>query len=166
VLRSDGEREVFLATSGGRGIRFSETNVRAMGRTASGVKGITLRDGDYVVGATVADGQVLLVSENGLGKCTPLEECRGQNRGGKGIIIYKPTTRSGQVVGVAAVQENDELMLINSEGVIIRIKVADISTQGRYASGVKLINMSEGVTVVGMAKILESQIDEPEKIDE
>jgi len=158
VLRSDGDREIFLATAGGRGIRFAETNVRAMGRAASGVRGITLREGDYVIGATVADGQVLLVSENGLGKCTPLEECRGQNRGGKGIIIYKPSARSGSVVGVAAVQENDELMLINSEGVIIRIRVADISTQGRYASGVKLINMGEGVTVVGMAKIAESII--------
>ncbi|MCL2360279.1 MAG: DNA gyrase subunit A [Defluviitaleaceae bacterium] len=160
VLRSDGNREVFIATSGGRGIRFAETNVRSMGRMATGVKGITLRADDYVVGATVADGQVLLVSENGLGKCTPLEECRGQNRGGKGIIIYKPSSRSGPVVGVAAVNENDELMLINSEGVIIRIRVADISTQGRYASGVKLINMGEGVTVVGMAKIAESEQEE------
>jgi len=157
VLRSDGQREVFLATAGGRGIRFAETNVRSMGRMATGVKGINLREGDHVVGATVADGQVLLVSANGLGKCTPLEECRGQNRGGKGIIIYKPTARSGAVVGIAAVHDNDELMLINSEGVIIRIRVADISTQGRYASGVKLINMDDGVTVVGMALIGESE---------
>jgi len=166
VLRSDGEREVFLATAGGRGIRFAETNVRAMGRTAAGVKGITLRAGDSNVGATVADGQVLLVSANGLGKCTPLEDCRGQNRGGKGIIIYKPSPRSGPVVGVAAVHDNDELMLINSEGVIIRIRVADISTQGRYASGVKLINMAEGVTVVGMAKIDESIVSEVEDVVE
>ena len=169
VLRSDGEREVFLATAGGRGIRFAETNVRAMGRMATGVRGINLREGDYVVGATVADGQVLLVSSNGLGKCTPLESCRGQNRGGKGIIIYKPNQRSGPVVGVAAVHDNDELMLINSEGVIIRIKVTDISTQGRYASGVKLINMNDGVTVVGMAKIDEGfgggESGEPEESD-
>ncbi|MCL2527612.1 MAG: DNA gyrase subunit A [Defluviitaleaceae bacterium] len=158
VLRSDGEREVFLATAGGRGIRFAETNVRAMGRMASGVRAINLREDDHVVGATVADGQVLLVSANGLGKCTPLEDCRGQNRGGKGIIIYKLNQRSGPVVGVAAVHDNDELMLINSEGVIIRIKVTDISTQGRYASGVKLINMNDGVTVVGMAKIDESMV--------
>jgi len=166
VLRSDGEREVFLATAGGRGIRFAETNVRSMGRMATGVKGINLREGDHVVGATVADGQVLLVSANGLGKCTPLEECRGQNRGGKGIIIYKPTARSGPVVGVAAVHDNDELMLINSEGVIIRIRVADISTQGRYASGVKLINMGDGVTVVGMAKIGESESGEGQELNE
>jgi len=164
VLRSDGEREVFLATAGGRGIRFAETDVRSMGRTAVGVRAMKLREDDYVVGATVADGQVLLVSANGLGKCTPLEDCRGQNRGGKGIIIYKPTARSGPVVGVAAVHDNDELMLINSEGVIIRIRVADISTQGRYASGVKLINMSDGVTVVGMAKIAESE--SPEETEE
>jgi len=157
VLRSDGEREVFLATACGYGIRFAETNVRAMGRTAVGVRAMRLRDGDHIIGATVADGQVLLVSANGLGKCTRLEEYRGQNRGGKGVIVYKPSPRSGPVVGVAAVHENDELMLINSEGVIIRIRVADISTQGRYASGVKLINMKDGVTVVGMAKIAEGE---------
>ncbi|MCL2571896.1 MAG: DNA gyrase subunit A [Defluviitaleaceae bacterium] len=160
VLRSDGAREVFLATAGGRGIRFAETDVRSMGRAAVGVRGMRLREEDHIIGATVADGQVLLVSANGLGKCTPLEDCRGQNRGGKGIIIYKPSPKSGPVVGIAAVHENDELMLINSEGVIIRIRVADISTQGRYASGVKLINMDDGVTVVGMAKIAESEAEE------
>jgi len=162
VLRTDGQREVFLATAKGRGIRFTETDVRSMGRSATGVKGITLREEDYVIGATVADGQVLMVSANGLGKCTLLEEYRGQNRGGKGLIAYKCTDRSGLVVGVAAVHENDELMIINSEGVIIRIRVADISTKGRNASGVKLINMHDGVTVVGMAKIAESEAEEPD----
>ena len=158
VLRSDGEKEVFLATAGGRGIRFHETNVRSMGRGATGVRAMKLREGDHVVGATMADGQVLLVSANGIGKCTLVEDCRGQNRGGYGIIVYKPNERTGPVVGIESVQENDEFMLINSEGVIIRIRVADISTKGRYAIGVKLINMGDGVTVVGMAKIPEGYI--------
>jgi len=158
VLRSDGEKEVFLATAGGRGIRFHETDVRSTGRSAIGVRAMKLRPSDHIVGATMADGQVLLVSANGIGKCTPLADCRGQNRGGFGIIVYKPNERTGPVIGIESVQENDELMLINSEGVIIRIRVADISTYGRYASGVKLINMSEGVTVVGMAKIPEEYV--------
>jgi len=162
VLRSDGEKEVFLATAGGRGIRFHETNVRSMGRGATGVRAMKLRADDHVVGATMADGQVLLVSANGIGKCTLVEDCRGQNRGGYGIIIYKPNERTGPVVGIESVQENDEFMLINSEGVIIRIRVADISTKGRYAIGVKLINMGEGVTVVGMAKIPEGYISDSE----
>ena len=153
VLRSDGQKEVFLATAGGRGIRFSETDVRPVGRTAMGVRGMRLREDDHIVGATLADGQVLLVSANGIGKCTPLDACRGQNRGGYGIIVYKPNERTGPVVGIESVCDNDELMLINSEGVIIRMRVSDISTYGRYAAGVKLINMNEGVTVVGMAKI-------------
>jgi len=166
VLRSDGEKEVFLATAGGRGIRFHETNVRSMGRSAVGVRAMKLREGDHIVGATMADGQVLLVSANGIGKCTPLADCRGQNRGGFGIIVYKPNERTGPVIGIESVNENDELMLINSEGVIIRIRVADISTYGRYASGVKLINMSEGVTVVGMAKIPEEYVSDNEDNDD
>jgi len=160
VLRSDGEKEVFLATAGGRGIRFHETDVRSMGRGATGVRAMKLREGDNVVGATLADGQVLLVSANGIGKCTLVEDCRGQNRGGFGIIVYKPNEKTGPLVGIESVQENDEFMLINSEGVIIRIRVADISTKGRYAVGVKLINMGEGVTVVGMAKIPEEYVTE------
>ena len=155
VLRTDGKRELFIATKFGRGIRFSEEQVRSMGRTAAGVRGMRLREGDKIIGATIANGQVLLVSSEGFGKCTPTEDCRGQNRGGKGIIIYKPTERTGTLVGIEAVQENDGLMLINSEGVIIRIRVADISVQGRYASGVKLINMDDGTHVVSIAKITE-----------
>jgi len=160
ALRSDGNREIFMATACGRGIRFAESDVRVTGRGAFGVRGMKLRVGDKIVGATMADGQVLLVSENGIGKCIPLESCRGQGRAGLGIIVYKLTERSGPVIGVEAVHENDELMLINSEGVIIRMRVADISVQGRYASGVKLINMNDGVTVVGMAKIPESYVGE------
>jgi len=165
VLRSDGERELFLATCQGRGIRFNENQVRPSGRMAMGVRGMKLRSNDKIVGATVADGQVLLVSANGYGKCTPLEDCRGQNRAGMGIIVYKPSEKTGQVMGIEAVSENDGLMLINSEGIIIRIRVADISVRGRFASGVKLINMAEGVTVVSMAKITDDDHDDDETIE-
>ena len=139
-----------------------------MGRTASGVRGIKLREGDEVVGATLYHApkdsvdedidhtnaeQVLLVSAKGVGKCIRPEDCRDQSRGGYGIIIYKCGERTGPLVGISTVSERDGLMIINSEGVIIRIRVADISVQGRYASGVKLINMAEGTTVVALAKI-------------
>ncbi|MCL1863844.1 MAG: DNA gyrase subunit A [Defluviitaleaceae bacterium] len=153
VLRSDGDRELFLATKEGRGIRFHESQARAVGRTAMGVRGMKLRENDEIIGSTVADGQVLLVAANGYGKVTPVEAFRGQNRGGFGVIIYKTTEKAGDLVGIEAVQENDGLMLINSEGVVIRIRIADISVQGRYASGVKLINMADESTVVSIAKI-------------
>jgi DNA gyrase subunit A len=153
VLHSDGERELFLATEGGMGIRFNENAVRSSGRTSIGVRGMRLKENDYIIGATVADGQVLLVSSRGYGKCTPLDSCRGTNRGGKGMIIYKPSEKAGKLLGIEAVAQNDQLMIINSEGVIIRIRVSDISVQGRYAGGVKLINMDEGIMVVSIAKI-------------
>ena len=155
VLRTDGKREIFIATKLGRGIRFNEEQVRPSGRAAMGVKGMKLKEGDRIVGATTAEGQVLLVSSEGFGKCTPTDDCRGTNRGGMGVIIYRPTERTGTLVGIEAVTENDGLMLINSEGVIIRIKVSDVSVQGRYASGVKLINMDDGTHVVSIAKITE-----------
>ncbi|MCL2048509.1 MAG: DNA gyrase subunit A [Defluviitaleaceae bacterium] len=153
ILRSDGEREIFLGTKEGRGIRFSEKQAREVGRVAMGVRGMKLRENDEIIGATVADGQVLLVAANGYGKVTPLEDFRGQNRGGYGVIIYKVSPKSGTLVGIEAVNENDGLIIINSEGVIIRIRIADISVQGRYASGVKLINMQGDTTVVSIAKI-------------
>jgi DNA gyrase subunit A len=159
VLPSDGRCELFLATESGMGIRFPETDVRPMGRTASGVKGMSVRDGDHIVGASAADGYVLFVTENGYGKCTPVSECRNQHRGGSGIIIYKPNERTGPVMDVCAVTQSDEVMLINSDGVIIRIRVADISVQGRYAQGVKLINMGDGVTVKGIAKIKDGAVN-------
>jgi DNA gyrase subunit A len=164
VLPSDGRCELFLATESGMGIRFPETDVRPMGRTASGVKGMSVKEGDHIVGASAADGFVLFVTENGYGKCTPVSECRNQHRGGSGIIIYKPNERTGPVMDVCAVTQADEVMLINSDGVIIRIRVADISVQGRYAQGVKLINMGEGVTVKGVAKIKDGAVngDDPE----
>ena len=167
VLRSDGNRELFLATQEGRGIRFHEEQIRAsVHRGGKGVNGIKLREDDQVVGATVADGQVLLVSSKGYGKCTLVEDCRGQSRAGKGIIVYKPSENTGKVIGIESATENDGLILINSNGVIIRIRVADIRTVGRYAKGVKLINMDDGVTVVGMAKIVDDNNNDNETENE
>ena len=153
VMRTDGQREVFIASKQGKAIRFPESQIRESGGQSMGSRGIRLKENDQVIGASVADSQVLLVTENGYGKCTRLEEFRGKNRGGSGVIAYKPSAKTGPVVGIEAVTENDGLIIINSEGVIIRIRVAHISVQGRSASGVKLINMGEGITVVSMAKI-------------
>ena len=160
VLRSDGERELFIASRNGKGIRYNEKQVRQSGRTSMGARGMKLKTGDEVIGATLADGQVLLVTQNGYGKCTPLESFRGKSRGGLGVTTYKPSDKTGPVVGIEAVTENDGLIIINSDGVILRIRVADISVQGPYATGVKLINMNDGVTVVSMAKITDDDSDE------
>ena len=153
VLRSDGQRELFIATQNGKGIRYDETQIRISGRTSQGTRAIRLKPNDQIVGATVAEGNVLVVSENGYGKCTPLENFRDKKRGGSGVTVYKPSDKTGKLVGLAAVTDSDGLILINSEGVIIRIKCADISVQGPYASGVRLINMDSGTFVVSLAKI-------------
>ncbi|MCL2708301.1 MAG: DNA gyrase subunit A, partial [Defluviitaleaceae bacterium] len=168
VLRTDGKQDIFVATAQGMGIRFPEDEARPMGRNASGVKSMTLRGGDSIIGATSharIDGEsdqsgdfILFASTNGFGKCTPAEEFRGQHRGGMGLVAYKPSERTGEVVGICQATEKDELMLINSEGVIIRIRVSDISVLGRFAQGVKLIHMDDGVSVAGIAKIPESAL--------
>jgi len=166
VMRTDGAREVFIASKHGKAIRFPEIQIRESSGQSMGSRGIRLKADDQVIGASVADSQVLLVSEKGYGKCTPLEDFRGKSRGGSGTIAYKTSTKTGALVGIQAVTENDGLIIINSEGVIIRIKVAAISVQGRYASGVKLINMDDGITVVGMAKITDDDShDEEEDVE-
>ncbi|MCL2455972.1 MAG: DNA gyrase subunit A, partial [Defluviitaleaceae bacterium] len=164
ALRSDGAREICMATKNGSGIRFAENQAREVGRVAIGVRGMKLRDGDEIIGATVADGQVLLVSANGYGKVTAVENFRGQKRGGLGIRVFKPSEKRGTLVGIEAVNENDGLMIINSEGVVIRIRIADISVQSRLASGVKLINMQGETTVVSIAKIPDDDNNSDEEI--
>ena len=161
VLRSDGNQSVILAAASGLGIRFQENVVRPLGRTASGVRAMRLRPGDQIVGATIVeeDARILLVSSRGYGKCTEIDAFRVQGRGGKGLRVYKTTEKTGHLVGIAAVKEQDELMLINSEGVIIRTPVSNISVKGRVTQGVKLIQMDEGVSVVGMAKITDVESD-------
>lgn len=157
----EGNKDIFVATKDGMAIRFSQSDLRNLGRTAAGVKAITLNEGDYVIGAEVIeDGlKLLIVSEKGYGKCTDTSSFRVQSRGGKGLKAYKVTEKTGDVVGIAMVNDNEELMIVTSEGVIIRIRVRDISTVGRVTQGVKLVNVDEGVTVMSIAKISEDCIE-------
>nr|WP_307992709.1 DNA gyrase subunit A [uncultured Niameybacter sp.] len=162
VYETTPEDAILVCTKQGKGIMFEGTDVRPMGRTARGVRAINLSEEDEVIGATVPQEgeQILVASENGLGKRTRIEEFRAQKRGGKGLKVYNVTDKTGYVVGITSVKEDEELLLINSLGIIIRINVGQISSVGRYAQGVKLINLSEGVQVVCLAKIKEEALKE------
>lgn len=161
VMTTEGEDEILAATRNGMGIRFSEKDVRPMGRTATGVKAISLREGDYLVSAVKMSptAKVLNVTEKGFGKRTVPDEFKVQYRGGMGVKIHQLTEKTGLLTGVLMLEENEEIMLITSEGVIIRLRGADISTIGRVSQGVKLMNLDEGVSVVGIAKITEDDIE-------
>ncbi len=150
-----GASEIVEITKNGYAIRFDENDVRPMGRTASGVKAITLRHDDYVVSMDIVaeDQDILVVSENGFGKRTPISEYTLHHRGGKGMITYKVTAKTGSVVGAGLVANDDEMMLINNNNVAIRINVADISTTSRNAMGVTLMRSLEDEKVVAVAKI-------------
>lgn len=169
VRPTDGDSEIIYVTKNGYAIRFSEKDVRPMGRTASGVKAITLRSGDEVVSMEVAkpEEELLVVSENGFGKRTPVSEYSLQKRGGKGVITYKISEKTGNAVGARLVDDNDQLMLINSNGIAIRINVSDISTTSRNAMGVTLMKTTEEEKVITMAKvnISDSDDDNEEKND-
>ena len=169
VQQTSSKDSILVATRQGQGIMFDATDVRPMGRTARGVRAINLGEEDEVIGATVPQEgeQILTATENGLGKRTQIDAFRAQKRGGKGLKINKITEKTGYIAGVASVSDEDELLLITSQGVIIRIKVAQISSIGRNAQGVKLINLPEDVKVVCMEKVNEAFIDnndeEPEE---
>lgn len=154
VERTDGSNEIIVATNKGMAIRFSEQNVRPMGRVTRGVKAITLRDDDYVIGMCIpGEGfELLAVTENGYGKRTSLSEYRVQTRGGIGIKTYKCSEVTGNVVGIYSVDDSEDIILITSEGIIIRISAADIRTIGRTTKGVRLMRLDEGVKVVSMGK--------------
>lgn len=155
VKITDNEKEILLVTKYGQCIRFDEKDVRSTGRNSMGVRGINLADRDVVIGMQVhTQGDCLLVvSEKGIGKRTAMGEFTVQNRGGKGIKCYKITEKTGDVIGMKAVNEDDEIMMINSEGIIIRTSCAEISKLGRISSGVKLINLNENQKVVSLAKV-------------
>ncbi len=159
VKFTDDDRDIFLVTKFGQCIRFHETDVRSTGRVSMGVIGINLSDGDEVVGMQLdIQGQYLLiVSEKGLGKRTMTEEFSAQNRGGKGVKCYKITEKTGNIIGVKAVNEDNEVMIITTEGIIIRMRVSDISVLGRVTSGVKLINLADQVTVASITKVKEDR---------
>ena len=159
VKKTDNNQDIFLVTKYGQCIRFKETDVRKTGRTSMGVIGMNLTDGDEVVGMQMESqgDSLMIVSEKGLGKCTLISEFTTQNRGGKGVKCYKITEKTGNIVGVKAVNHDNEVMLITTEGIIIRIKVADTALLGRITSGVKLINLDENVTVASIAKVRENK---------
>ena len=165
VKATNDKKDVILVTKYGQCIRFKETDVSSTGRVSMGVRGINLLDGDEVVAMQLnTQGYYLLVvSENGMGKRTSISEFTCQNRGGKGVKCYKITEKTGNVIGAKAVNEENEIMMITTEGIIIRLQCSDISILGRITSGVKLINLSDGVTVASFAKVREKDEDKAEK---
>ena len=158
VRETDGDQAILIVARSGMSICFKETDVRCMGRDAYGVRGIKLRDGDYVVGAARAkrNHQVLMVTENGYGKRTDMDEYirsdGPQNRGGYGLKGYNVTEKTGPIAGVKVVSDDDDLLIINDAGVIIRMAVSGISTYGRAAQGVKVMNLAEGMKVISIAR--------------
>lgn len=160
VKLTDNSQEVLLGTKFGQCIRFSEDDVRVIGRTSIGVRGINLNPEDEVIGMQlVSQGtDILVVAERGLGKRTKMSEFTAQNRGGKGVKFYKITAKTGNVVGMKAVDEDNELIMITNEGVVICIRVADISTFGRITSGVKLMDLDSHIHIASIARVKE--IDE------
>lgn len=159
VKVTDNSEDILLFTKFGQCIRFKETDVRSTGRTTMGVIGMNHAPNDVIIAMQTASmGEaVLLVSSNGLGKRTRIDEFTTQNRGGKGVKCYKITEKSGNLVGVKSVENDDELMLITTEGIIIRIQVSDVTVLGRITTGVKLINLKEGVSVASIAKVVEDK---------
>lgn len=168
VKFTDNDQDVFLVTKNGQCIRFHETDVRSIGRTAMGVRGINLDGDDEVIGMQLnSQGEALLfVSENGMGKRTAMTEFTSQHRGGKGIRCYKITEKTGDVAGVKAVDEENEVMMITTEGVVIRMGVKGISMLGRNTSGVKLMNVDDNVIVASLAKVRDEEVEEESEISE
>ena len=176
VKTTDNEKDILLITKYGQCIRFHETDVRPTGRTSMGVRGMNLSDQDEIIGMQLntQGDYLLIVSEKGMGKLTDMNEFTSQNRGGKGIRCYKIIEKTGNVVGVKAVNEDDEIMIINTEGIIIRTECTGISKLGRITSGVKLINLDDNVSVASIAKVRktedngeeESQVENEEVTEE
>lgn len=157
VKVTDKDSEIFLVTKQGMCIRFKETDVRHTGRSSMGVIGMNLADRDEVIGMQLQSqgDSLLFVSENGMGKRTFLNEFSVQKRGGKGLKCYKITEKTGDVIGVKAVENEHEIMLITTEGIIIQLRVQDISILGRITSGVRMMNLDEGIKVAQIAKVRE-----------
>ncbi len=168
VRLTDGQREILLSTAFGQAIRFREDEVRPMGRAAAGVRGIALEQGDAVVGLDVVDPEatLLAVSENGFGKRTPMEDYRLQGRGGRGVITMRVTERTGKVIGVQMVHDEDHVMLITDGGKLIRFAAREVSVIGRNTQGVRLIDLREGERVVAIARLAEADESEGEAVGE
>ncbi len=161
---TDGDQDVMLFTSAGKAIRFHESQVRAMGRTAAGVRGIKVAEGQVVISLMIArdDARVLTATENGFGKCTPVDDYPVRGRGGMGVISISTNERNGQQVGAVIVDEDDEIMLITNGGTLVRTGVEDVSVSGRSAMGVKLIRLSNDERLIGIERVemLEGEVDD------
>ena len=168
VKFTDNKKDILLVTKYGQCIRFHETDVRKTGRVSMGVIGINLTAGDEVVAMQMdTQGEYLLVvSEKGMGKMTAIQEFTPQNRGGKGVKCYKIMEKTGNVVGAKALNPENEIMMINTDGIIIRMTCSDISIQGRVTSGVKLMNLDEKETVASIARVRESHPEEKGEVSE
>ncbi|MBS6194462.1 MAG: DNA gyrase subunit A [Clostridiales bacterium] len=168
VKFTDNKKDIILVTKYGQCIRFDVNDVRSTGRVSMGVRGINLSDGDEIIGMQLnTQGDYLLfVSEKGMGKRTSIGEFTPQNRGGKGVKCYKITEKTGNVVGVKAVNEDNEVMIITTEGIVIRIACSEISILGRITSGVKLMNLDENVSVASVAKVREKKEEETDDTEE
>jgi DNA gyrase subunit A len=154
VNLTDGERDVLLFTTAGKGIRFNESTVRPMGRTACGVRGIKMQEGQKVIALIIADeGHVLSATEKGYGKRTAIEDYPVHGRGGQGVIAMQTTERNGDVVGAVLVRPEDEIMLITSGGTLVRTHVSEVSVIGRNTQGVRLISLNEGERLTGLERI-------------
>ena len=166
---TSGNDEIIMALKSGRAIRFNETKVRPMGRGASGVKGVTLgQTDDEVVGMVCIsdlDSDLLVVSQRGYGKRSKIEEYRITNRGGKGVKTMNISSKTGLLVGILNVTDEDDLMIINKSGVIIRMHVADLRTMGRATQGVRLINMKKSDSIASIAKVEKDDEEEVVELD-
>ena len=158
---TNGNSQIMLAVKSGKAIRFEESKTRPMGRNASGVRGIRLKDNkDEVVGMISVndmDANILVVSENGYGKRSSLEDYRLTNRGGKGVKTISITTKTGQLVSLKSVTDSDDLMIINKSGIAIRMQVADLRVMGRATQGVKVISIKDGDGIAAVAKVMNDE---------
>ena len=168
VKTTNDEKEIILVTKFGQCIRFKENDVRTTGRVSMGVRGINLQDGDEVVGMQICTqgDYLLVVSENGMGKRTPMAEFTVQLRGGKGVKCYKITEKTGNLIGSKAVNEDNEIMMITTEGIIIRTPCAGISVMGRITSGVKLMDVDGDIKVASIAKVRDKEASEETQVSE
>ena len=166
---TNGNSQIMLAVKSGKAIRFEESKTRPMGRNASGVRGIRLKDNkDEVVGMISVndmDANILVVSENGYGKRSSLEDYRLTNRGGKGVKTISITSKTGQLVSLKSVTDSDDLMIINKSGIAIRMQVADLRVMGRATQGVKVISIKDGDGIAAVAKVMNDE-DEIEDIND
>ena len=171
VRHTKGDQSVMIATRHGMCVRFDENNVRGMGRAARGVKGITLQDGDYVIGVAIVDDtkKLLTVTENGMGKRTSFEDFREmKHRGGKGVTCHKLTEKSGELAAIQTVDDDDDVMMITDKGTIIRMSVSDINVYSRTAGGVIVMRISDDTRIVTLSRLekLEEIEEAEEKINE